>query len=177
MAPAIGQWVRYRVSWREGARSTTEYRVVDREEDTWWIELTDRRGGQTRHVRMRVRPGTGGRAHELLALSFKTNGEVRQVPSRLLPTHQAQMQTWLAVLFPDDWSGRPTEDVRVPAGLFHGAFKGEQTLEFNGQQIVAQVWHHPAVPLTGMVKFVDEGQGGHSLQLAAFGTEGARSEF
>ncbi len=177
MAPAIGQWVRYRVSWREGARSTTEYRVVDREEDTWWIELTDRRGRQTRHVRMRVRPGTGGRVHEMLALAFKTGNEVREVPSRLLPTHQAQMQTWLAVLFPDDWTDRPTEDVTVPAGVFHGAFKGEQTLEFNGRQIVAQVWHHPAVPLTGMVKFVDEGQGGHTLELEAFGSEGARSAF
>ncbi|MEM9067907.1 MAG: hypothetical protein AAGE52_05350 [Myxococcota bacterium] len=174
---AIGQWVRYRVTWREGARSGTEYRVVDREDDTWWIEMSDRRGRQTRHVRMRVRPGTGGRSHELLSLTFKTGSEVREIPSRLLGMHQGQMQTWLAMLFPMDWEGRPQEDVTVRAGLFHGSFRGEQTLDFNGQQVTAEVWHHPEVPLTGMVKFVDRASGGHTLELDAFGTEGARSAF
>ena len=176
-AIAIGQWVRYRVSWREGARSTTEYRVVDREDDTWWIEMTDRRSGQIRHVRMRVRPGRAGRTHELLALYFKTGNEAQQVPPRMLGVHQQQMQTWIDVLFPTDWAGRPQEDVQVPAGVFHGAYQGEQTLTFNDTSVVADVWNHPAVPLTGMVKFRDQGATGHLLELTAYGEEGARSAF
>lgn len=174
---AIGQWVRYRVAWREGAQSTTEYRVVDREDDSWWIEMTDRRSGQTRHVRMRVRPGRAGRTHELLGLYFKTGNEEREVPSRLLSVQQQQMQTWIDILFPADWDGRPQEDVQVPAGIFHGAYKGEQNLSFNNTEVVADVWHHPQVPLTGMVKFRDQAEGGHTLQLVAYGTEGARSAF
>lgn len=174
---AIGQWVRYRVSWREGARSTTEYRVVDREDDTWWVEMTDRRSGQMRHVRMRVRPGRAGRTHELLGLFFKTGNDEREIPSRMLGVHQQQMQTWIDILFPGDWAGRPQEDVQVPAGVFHAAYKGEQTLMFNETSVVADVWHHPEVPLTGMVKFRDQDASGHLLELVAYGDEGARSAF
>ena len=172
--PAIGQWVRYGVTWREGARSTTEYRFVDRQNDSWWFEITDRRGNRQNHVRMRVRPN--GDEVELLALSFHRQGQPREdVQDRLLANYQPMLAQWLQMLFPGPLSGEP-EEVSVRAGRFPDARKSETTLEFGGQQIDADVWRHPAVPVTGMVKFRDQ-SGGHTVELLGFGLEGARSAF
>ncbi len=174
IAPAIGQWVRYGVTWREGARSTTEYRFVDRQNDSWWFEITDRRGNRQNHVRMQVRPTDDD--VELLALSFHRQGQPREdVQPRLLPNYQPMLAQWLQMLFPGPLSGEP-EEVTVRAGTFPDARKSETTLEFGGQQIRADVWRHPAVPVTGMVKFSDQA-GGHTVELLGFGLEGARSAF
>ncbi len=172
--PAIGQWVRYGVTWREGGRSTTEYRFVDRQNDTWWLEVTDRRGTRQNHVRMQVRPD--GDEVELLALSFHKQGQPREdVQPRLLPAYEPMLSQWLQMLFPGPLAGEP-EEVTVRAGTFPDARKSETSLEFAGQRIEADVWRHPAVPVTGMVKFRDQA-GGHTVELLAFGLEGARSAF
>jgi len=174
MEPAIGQWVRYGVTWREGSRSTTEYRFVDRQNDTWWFEVTDRRGSRQNHVRMQVRPSGDG--VELLALSFRRQGQPREdVQPRLLPNYRPMLAQWLEMLFPGPLSGEP-EEITVRAGRFPDARKSETTLEFGGQQIDAEIWRHPAVPVTGMVKFRDRA-GGHTVELLGFGLEGARSAF
>jgi hypothetical protein len=174
--PAIGQWVRYGVSWRRGGRSTTEYRFVDRQNDSWWLEVTDRRGTRSNHVRMRVRPTEEG-SPELLALSFHKQGQPREdVQERLLPAYRPMLTQWLEMIFPGPVQGEP-EEVTVPAGTFEGARKQEQTLAFAGQEIDAEIWRHPAVPVTGMVRFRDHAMSGHTIELLAFGTSGARSAF
>jgi hypothetical protein len=172
--PAIGQWVRYGVTWREGGRSTTEYRFVDRQNDTWWFEITDRRGNRQNHVRMQVR--RDGDEVELLALSFHKQGQPREdVQRRLLPAYEPMLAQWLQMLFPGPLTGEP-EEVSVRAGTFPDARRSETTLEFGGQRIDADIWRHPTVPVTGMVKFRDQ-SGGHTVELLAFGLEGARSAF
>ncbi|HJL27195.1 MAG TPA: hypothetical protein RMH80_33560, partial [Polyangiaceae bacterium LLY-WYZ-15_(1-7)] len=176
LAPAIGQWVRYGTTWRSGGRSTTEYRIVDRQNDTWWIEVTDVRRGRTKHMRMQVRPGEGGREHEVLDLTFNNRGTAERIPARLLATYQPMLQQWLGILFPPSWESDPQEDITVRAGHFEQAFKGEKTLRFMDRSVTADVWYHPSVPITGMVKFVDQG-GGHTLELLGFGLTGARSAF
>jgi hypothetical protein len=174
-APAIGQWVRYGVSYREGGRSTVEYRIVDREGDSWWLEITDRRRENVRHVRMRVRPRPDG-TKELLALAFKNGNEVEDIPTRLLGNYAPMLGQWLDTMLRTEISG-PQEDVTVAAGTFQGSFKGEQTMRFLQAEITADVWWHPEVPLTAMVKLVDRAQGGHTLELLGFGDEGATSAF
>ena len=174
-APAIGQWVRYGVTYREGGRSTVEYRIVDREDDSWWLEVTDRRRERVRHVRMRVRPQPDG-TKELLALAFKNGSELEEIPTRLLGNYAPMLGQWLDTMLRAEISG-PQEDVTVPAGTFRGAFKGEQTLRFLQAEIVADVWWHPEVPLTAMVKLVDRAERGHTLELIGWGESGAVSAF
>ena len=174
-APAIGQWVRYGVSYREGGRSSVEYRVVDREGDSWWLEITDRRRERVRHVRMRVRQRPDG-TKELLALAFKNGSEVEDIPTRLLGNYAPMLGQWLDTMLRTEISG-PQEDVTVAAGTFQGAFKGEQTMRFLQAEITADVWWHPEVPLTAMVRLVDRAEGGHRLELLGYGDEGAVSAF
>ncbi len=172
--PVIGQWVRYGVTWRNHGRSTTEYRFVDRQNDSWWLEVTDRRANARNHVRMRVRPTAEG--VELLALSFHHQGQPREdIPDRLLSTYEPMLAQWLKMIFPGPLEGEP-EDVTVPAGVFPGSRSTHETLSFGGNVVEATVWRHPAVPVTGMVRFRDDG-GGHTVELLGFGLEGARSEF
>lgn len=175
LPPAIGQWVRYGATFREGGRSTTEYRIVDRERGGYWIEVTDVRRRRTRQVRMLVRPADDG-AHEVMALAFENQGQVEEVPSRLVGNYAPMLQQWLGMLFPRDLSGE-REDVEVAAGTFLGAAKRDHELEFMGQRIEADVWVHAAVPVSGIVRFRARGQGGHELELIGFGLEGAVSRF
>lgn len=175
IAPAIGQWVRYGATFREGGRSTTEYRIVDRERGGFWIEVTDVRRRRTRQVRMLVRPAEDG-AHEVLALAFENRGQIEEVPDRLLPNYTPMLQQWLGMLFPRDLAGE-REDVEVAAGTFRGAAKQPRELEFMEQRLEADVWVHPAVPVSGIVRFRARGTGGHELELIGFGLEGAVSRF
>ena len=174
VTPAVGQWVRYGVTWRSGGRSSTRYSIVDREAGGWWIEVEDRRGGTVREVRMHVNVQADG-GTEVLALSFKRDGSVQEIPTRLLPGYQPMLAQWLVIIFPASLEGEP-EVTEVAAGVFHGSFRHEEPLEFGTQQTNATLWRHPAVPLTGLVKLQDE-SGEHRMELIGFGLEGARSTF
>lgn len=174
--PAIGQWARYGVTYRNGGRSFTRYSIVDREAGGFWVEVEDRRRTATRHVRMHLRPSAEGPA-ELLALMFKRNGEVEQIPPRLMPQFRPMLQQWIALLFPDSLEGEvEAEAVSVPAGAFTGARHTTEALGLPEQPMNAIVWRHPEVPISGMVKLSDE-SGEHTVELLGYGLEGATSAF
>lgn len=174
--PAIGQWARYGVTYRNGGRSFTRYSIVDREAGGFWVEVEDRRRTATRHVRMHLRPSADGPT-ELLALLFKRNGEVEQIPPRLMPQFRPMLQQWIALLFPESLEGEvEAEAVSVPAGAFSGARHTTEALGLPEQPMNAIVWRHPEVPISGMVKLSDE-SGEHTVELLGYGLEGATSAF
>ncbi|MFT5359287.1 MAG: hypothetical protein ACI9KE_006530, partial [Polyangiales bacterium] len=174
--PAIGQWARYGVTYRNGGRSFTRYSIVDREAGGFWVEVEDRRRAATRHVRMHLRPSSDGPT-ELLALMFKRDGEVEQIPPRLMPQFRPMLQQWIALLFPDSLEGELEEEaVSVPAGTFSGTRHTTEALGMPEQPMNAIVWRHPIVPISGMVKLSDE-SGEHTVQLLGYGLEGATSAF
>ena len=174
--PAIGQWARYGVTYRNGGRSFTRYSIVDREAGGFWVEVEDRRRTATRHVRMHLRPSSDGPT-ELLALMFKRDGEVEQIPPRLMPQFRPMLQQWIALLFPHSLEGELEADaITVPAGAFHGTRHTTEALGMPEQPMNAIVWRHAGVPISGMVKLSDE-SGEHTVQLLGYGLEGATSAF
>src|SRR4029078_4146266 len=74
------------------------------------------------------------------------------------------------------WQGLPQESASVPAGRFDGCFKARTDAQWGPFRSVADSWSHPAVPLSGAVRSqgVDHP---FTMELAAFGTSGAVSEF
>lgn len=174
--PAIGQWVRYGVTYRNGGRSFTRYSIVDREAGGFWVEVEDRRRTATRLVRMHLRPSSDGPT-ELLALMFKRDGEVEQIPPRLMPQFRPMLQQWIALLFPDSIEGElEAEAVVVPGGSFNGTLHTTEAIGMPEQPMNAIVWRHPVVPISGMVRLSDE-SGEHTVQLLGYGLEGATSAF
>ena len=75
-----------------------------------------------------------------------------------------------------NWQGLPQESAAVPAGKFDGCFKARTDAQWGPWRSVADSWSHPAVPLSGAVRSqgVDRP---FTMELAAFGTSGAVSEF
>ncbi|MEM7607541.1 MAG: hypothetical protein AAF411_19480, partial [Myxococcota bacterium] len=172
--PAIGQWVRYGIRWRNGGRSTVRYALVDREAGGFWVEVEDRRRTGARLIRMHVRPRSG-QEPELLALSFKQDGQVQEIPPRILPSMAPAMAQWLGLLFPEELAGVPN-DIEVTAGVFPESVESEADLSLGPQAVSVVVARHSAVPLTGIVRLEDRA-GEHRMELLGFGLEGARSTF
>lgn len=174
--PAIGQWARYGVTYRNGGRSFIRYSIVDREAGGFWVEVEDRRRTGIRYIRMHLRPSSDGPT-ELLALMFKRNGEVEQIPPRLMPQFRPMLEQWIALLFPASLQGDPEEEtLTVPAGAFSGTRHTTEALGMPEQPMNAIVWRHPDVPVSGMVKLSDE-SGEHTMELLGYGLEGATSAF
>lgn len=181
----VGSWVRYRLDWRAGGRSFTEYRLVGREGEVLAVEVTDHRDEGTQHVRIEVVPNDGPAGHRLVGLAFKNQRGVERVAERLLATFEPMLQQWLGMLFPASLAGDERASVEVPAGTFEGSVKAQREMSYQGVTLTADVWLHPAVPLTGMVRFTGRGENGqpsargagHQLELLAVGTEGAESVF
>ena len=172
----VGQWVRYRILWREGGESSLGYAVVGAEDGAYWMEVDDRRRGARKVFRMLVELGdrTDPATLSVRQLITHDGRDRREVPERLLETFQPVLRQLLNVMF-SDWEGREPETVSVPAGTFEGALHGVQQLELQGTRMTADVWHHADVPVTGMVRFRAQGEQRHQLELIAYGDSGARS--
>lgn len=178
LPPAVGQWVRYRTVFRSGGTAETEYRLVEQVGDEWVLEVTDQRRS-TRHFRMQLRlntPSPAGVHHALTALSFDNAQGRENVPERVLGSFEEMLRPWLTMVFPPMVEG-PAEEVRVPAGTFAGATRGQREVAFGAMQIRGQVHLHPAVPITSLVRFEVAGEQPHRMELIAFGLTGAEAHF
>ncbi len=173
-----GMWVRYRVAWQQGGRSTIEYRLISREDDAWWLEVIDQRPGGTRIVKMTV--AVGDRTNiddvEVRSVTIKAGSRTQEIPARVLPGFQPMLRQWLNPIFSTWDQDDDGETVEVPAGTFTGAVKAAREIGVAPRTIQADVWYHNAVPMTGMVRFQPEGNDAHSLEVEGFGT-GANSLF
>jgi len=173
--PAVGQWVRYRAHYRGGGEAQTEMAFTGREGDDWVFEVKDRRRrGETR---FRMVLDLEGDAPELRALSTRVGDAPPQdVPARVLPQMRPVLAQWLAMLRPD-FGDRPQESKTVHAGTFEGAYHGTEQIAYADRELEVEVWHHPSIPVTGMLLLEEQGGGGHRLELLAFGDSGAESAF
>lgn len=67
--------------------------------------------------------------------------------------------------------------VLVPAGSFAGCEQRISTIRWGFLSYTARSWHHPGVPIHGMVKAMPTDHGEPEVtELLSYGLEGARSE-
>ena len=173
-----GMWVRYRIAWQQGGRSTIEYRLISQEGDGWWLEVVDQRPGGTRLVRMNVAVGdrTSIEDVEVRSVTIRAGASTQEIPARVLPGFQPLLRQWLNPIFSTWDVAAEGESIEVPAGTFAGSVKGTTEIGVEPRKIRADVWYHAAVPMTGMVRFQPDGNDAHSLEVEGFGT-GANSLF
>ena len=144
------------------------------------MELIDQRSSGTRVVRMVVQPKPASGEHELHGLAFKTGDQINRIPSRMLNNFAPAVRSWISTLWPELPEGESV-DVNLATGSFAGCVSARRTVSFQGNDVESEVWFHPAIPITGMVRSRDAealpGQRRHELELIDFGESGASSAF
>jgi hypothetical protein len=177
MPMAVGQWVTYKSVNGKGEPSFLTMKLVGQEVGAFWCEsVVESYQGKT-SSRMLVDFGDRRRPDSIVIKAAKTRdrqGHVTEFPENMIGFMNSMLRGSLGPIVMD-WSGLPQEDAAVPAGTFSGCYKGRSEVTFAGFKATSTVWGHNAVPLSGMVR--SHGDNNNTMELVAFGTSGAQSEF
>jgi len=175
---AVGQWTQYKMVSDKNEPSFLTYKIVGQEADAVWLEMVNETySGRTMQKMLvafgnRMDPNTV----QIRAVSTKdAKGNVQEMPPAAISMMQSLYRGAVSSLI-INWQGLPQESASVPAGRFDGCFKARTEAQWGAWRSVADSWSHPAVPLSGAVRSqgVDHQ---FTMELAAFGTSGAVSEF
>jgi len=156
-ALAVGQWTRHRVTEASGRTSDMEYRGVGAEDGAHWVAVA------MGPMKLKMLLALGGGDVDLRAVEMR--GQRLEGPA--LDGVRQMLGTGLTqALGGGDWSGQPRETVTVPAGTFE-AYKGRQSVRAGPLDTAGVAWHHPDVPLSGLVRARNDDGG--TVELIAFG--------
>jgi len=180
---AVGQWTTHRLTRADGESSELTYAIVDQERDgVLWIEVETTTARGPVHIQILldvtgVEWSDPERAHQAEIEAVKVrlpNGRVQTFRGAMLRMTREMYGRWSATMFVG-WSDEQREDVTVAAGTFRQTYKRQQDTRFGPWEQGGTVWHHSAVPITGMVKMVSDD--GTTMELVDFGMTGAESDF
>jgi len=175
---AAGQWTQYKMTDDKGQPSFLTQKIIGQEADAVWLESVNESYTGRTITKMLVAFGSRMDPNqvEIRAVSMKdAKGNVNEIPPPVISLMQSTYRTAVASLI-ISWQGLPQEAAAVPAGRFDGCFKARTDAQWGPWRSVADSWAHPAVPLSGTVRSqgVDKP---FTMELTAFGTSGAVSEF
>ena len=175
---AVGQWTQYKTTNDKGEPGFLTYKIIGQEGDAVWLEVVHE--SYTGRTIQKMLVAFGNRMDpntvEIRAVSTKdAKGRVQEMPPPVISMMQSTYRGAVSMLI-ISWQGLPQESASVPAGKFDGCFKARTDAQWGPWRSVADSWSHPAVPLSGAVRSqgVDHP---FTMELAAFGTSGAVSEF
>ena len=178
MPLAAGQWTQHKLVNEKGEPSFITYKILRQDGDAFVIETVFE--GYTGKTMQQMVVAFGSRTDpsqiEIRGFKMKDHkGHVNELPSGVMPMMQSMYKSAVSMLVVN-WQGMPQEDATVPAGRFTGCYRVRTDAQWAGFRSVSDSWSHPAVPLSGMVrsKGVDKPT---TMELVAFGTSGAASEF
>ncbi|QQR89813.1 MAG: hypothetical protein IPJ88_16815 [Myxococcales bacterium] len=159
-ALAAGQWTKYSVSNEKGqivSFVTTRLLEVDERLRTTEVEMQSKDIHSVSEFVMD--PGEEGdfKDIEILRAVTKEKGqEAHELSEIELAIGGAFWKNILKSVQPEHFVSQGKEEVRVPAGTFLGADKVDSSLDVTGKKIHGSAWIHPAVPLSGAVKTVND---------------------
>jgi hypothetical protein len=174
---SVGQWTRYRLDDR-GRTSIVTHKVIGEESGAFWVEfVTGAADAGTVlallvHAPDRVDPA---RAEIQAAKVRMPNGLLKEIRGAELKLTEDAYKRMVADLFSPSMSGLPQSDTTTPAGTFRGCYRQKAALAFVSSDSESTVWRHPGVPLSGVVRS-QSSDAKLTVELLAFGTEGAESE-
>jgi len=175
---AVGQWTQYKMTNDKNEPSFVTYKVIGQDGNAVWLEIVNE--SYTGRTMQKMLVAFGDRMDpnqvEIRAVSTKdAKGTVQEMPPPVISMMQSTFRGVISTLI-INWQGLPQESASVPAGRFDGCFKARTDAQWGPWRSVADSWSHPAVPLSGAVRSqgIDHP---FTMELAAFGTSGAVSEF
>jgi hypothetical protein len=175
---AVGQWTQYKMTSDKNEPSFITYKVVGQDGNAVWLEIVNESYYGRTMQKMLVAFGDrmDPKGVEIRAVSTKdAKGTVQEMPPPVIAMLQSTYRGVISTMI-INWQGLPQESATVPAGRFDGCFKARTDAQWGPWRSVADSWSHPAVPLSGAVRSqgIDHP---FTMELAAFGTSGAVSEF
>jgi hypothetical protein len=178
MPLAVGQWTQYRMLNDKNEPSFLTYKVVGQDGDAVWLEMVNESYHGRTMQKMLVAFGNRMDPSQVQIRAVATkdvHGRVNEMPAPVISMMQSTYRSAISMMV-INWQGLAQESASVPAGRFDGCFKARSEAQFGPWRSVADSWSHPAVPLSGAVRSqgVDHP---FTMELAAFGTSGAVSEF
>jgi hypothetical protein len=177
MEPALGQWIEYLSLNSRRVPSFVTYKIVGMEVGSFWMEVL-REGYHGRTITLlQVDPGDGLSPSSVRVLHMKIRSPDGATTEYTQERLQSEDFLWRPVLagLVGPWEPLPREDVTVPAGSFRGCYKEKLTISAGMFKSNIEVWYHPTVPITGIVRRVDL-EDFSTMELSAFGYRGAVSE-
>lgn len=179
LAPlGVGQWTKYKVAIEDGSSLEITYKIVAEEAGGHWLEIV--RGaadaGTVMQLLIKVKNRADPGSLELEAARIRMpNNQTRELRGEALKVSADAYRKMLADVFVPSLAGVPQEDVTVPAATFRGAYKRQQKVETAQATTDQNVWIHPAVPISGVVKSEEIGKP-NKTELLTWGVSGAKSE-
>tara|TARA_R110002096_G_scaffold436085_1_gene667092 strand:+ start:8350 stop:9075 length:726 start_codon:yes stop_codon:yes gene_type:complete len=174
-----GQWLQYKMLDDKGHPSIMTYKLIAEIDGGFAIETVSESYYATSASYMEIRYAIGAPPSSIQVLrvvSSDNNGTPTEMDSMSLSLMDSMYKKLAGQLFYTQLPGPSGASVSVPAGAFASCSEMDSTLSFGPWTFTSHSWHHPAVPMHGMVKSErTDGKPGSS-ELIAFGHSGAESE-
>ncbi len=177
MAPDLGQWIEYLSLTSRQVPSFVTYKIVGVHVDSFWLEVLQEGYHGRDLTLMQVDPGDGLSPSGVRVLQMTVvspDGKTMDYDREQL---EAEDYLWRPILggLVGPWEPLARENVTVPAGSFPGCYKEKLTISAGMFKSNSEVWYHPSVPITGIVRRVDL-EDFSTMELSSFGLSGAVSE-
>lgn len=178
MPLAAGQWTQYKMIDDEGQPSFLTQKIVGEEAGAHWLETLHE--SYTGRTAQRMLVAFGNRMDpgqvQIRAVKMKdASGKVTEMPPEVIGMLQGTYRGAVASLV-IRWQGLPQERAAVPAGTFEACYRARTDAQWGPFRSTSDSWAHPAVPLSGTVRSLGVDKP-YTMELVAFGTSGATSDF
>ncbi len=181
MAPLgyqTGQWLRYKMLDKDGKPSIMTYRIISGDPGNFAIETENETyySHSTNYMEIRYNVAAPIDTLEILRVISSTDGErPREASPMELSMMRSMYQTLLSQMFLQQLPAPGGNAISVTAGSFQDCGEMDSRVTIGPWTFDSHSWHHPAVPMHGMVqnKRTDGEAGG--MELIAFGLSGAQS--
>lgn len=174
-----GQWLRYKVIDKEGKPAISEMKMLQTDGTSHTLEVMTE-SYYARTVQYLEVTYTIGTSLDQMQITRAITKQGNEAPTESSPMELSMTRSMLEAMAGNlfihtvDLSG--AERVQVAAGIFEGCGQAMTTLSVGPFSSQSQTWHHPAVPMHGMVRSQSVADPAAKQELLAFGLSGAQSE-
>jgi len=174
-----GQWLQYKSVDEFDTPTIVTYKLISSDGFSHSVELVEEGydGTTSRYMELQFDPGRAPSSLQVRRVLTKRNDDPpRESSPEDLLIKESYYRALASQLFVSWSDGTADENVSLAIGKFHGCYKRENILLIAGSTFRAQSWHHPAIPLFGMIKAERSDGTQGTMELVDFGFKGARSD-
>lgn len=174
-----GQWLQYKSIDENDEPTILTYKIIASDGFNHSVELVeeDYHGKYVTYMELRYDPGRALKSLDVKrVLTRRGDSLPKESSPEDLSVKEAYHRVLASQLFAPWADGTSGGDIVVGAGQFQGCLQIEISLMIKGLIYRADSWHHPSLPMNGLVKAVRKDGTEGTVELLDFGLDGARSD-